>query len=716
MPGASAGVLKRGGVAFPLAKQATTSQFGLQEGAPATYSKRLVCLVVFAVAAFLVVVVAGLFYVFAMLAQTSARNGDGSEERVSLSCRTGGCSRFEALLTDTLNTSVDPCHDFKAYVSSRWLPDPSKELDVHWRYEWDVKYAWMRMMADEIRLRYRTSPLERLMTDSFGACAHREKEDAGETRKMFKQVMLELGIPWPEKPPSDVDPFEAHLNLSIRWNVPLWFDVMMLPDDTVSGRKAIYIYPSTYAKFWRGQYLTMTSPDSIRRYVDQYLAYFYQDSTRNASGEAVTELCQYGAVFTFTRIVVFRLAEVIAKDKTIVDLKFDSLARAFGLKTERLVSLMNEYFLPENFSSFETEDRAIVKAPKTLDVVRHVIADADASTVLSHLGWWMLQVYAPIADNRFFVQKYGSREKAELLRPLFCETQVETSFKILLLVSHMAVNFRDRQQQSIDDLLKSVREAAVAECEKFDLPADVKTLLTRKLKRLRVNLWPKPEYWSAELLRRIYSFKYASKKTMLDYWITERRGNAALIGGSAYFEDKRLPHGNSKDTFSYDSILDTVTLSMVAVHEPFYYSDDDAFGAINYGGLGAAFAKALIKGLENDSVLRAAVANGASSGADDRKESLPWAAAIGNDTTVSRPLELGLVGPVFLPAFRAFQAKMGGAGPVNAGKFSPAKVFFVNFCHSQMRMSASFDCNSVLRGAHDFISAFGCKRGSKMNP
>ncbi|KAH7972233.1 hypothetical protein HPB52_009768 [Rhipicephalus sanguineus] len=691
------------------------SQRGLNDEVPATYSKRLVCLVVFAVAAILVIVVAGLFYVSAMVAQMSARNGDGSEGRVSLSCRTDGCARFEALLADTLNTSVDPCHDFKAYVSSRWLPDPSKQLDYHWRYEWDVKYAWMRMMADEIRLRHRTSPLERLMADSFGACAHRAKENASETRKKFKELMRDLGVPWPEKPPINVDPFEAHLNMSIRWNVPLWFDVKMLPDDTLGDLKVIYIYPSAYAKFWKGQYLAIIGQGSMRRYVDQYLAYFYPESTPNAGGKAA-DICQYDAVFNFTRRVVSRLADVVAKNKSVAVLGFNSLAQAFGQKTERLVSLMNEYFLPGNFSSFEPEDRAIVKAPDTLDVVRHIIADTDASTVLSHLGWWMLQVYAPVADNHFFVQKYGSEENTELLRPLFCETQVETSFKLLLLVSHMAVYFRSRQQRGIHDLLTSVREAAVAEYEKSDLPDNAKTLLTRMVRRLHVNLWPKPEYRSVGLLRRIYSFKYASKKTMLDYWISERRGNAALIGGSAYFEDKRLPHGNSKDPFSFDSILDTVSLSMVAVHEPFYYRDDDAFGAINYGGLGAGFAKTLLEGLESDSVLRAAIASDASSGAVDGNETLPWGGAIGNDTTGSPRPELGLVGPVFLPAFRAFQAKMHGGGPVNAGPFSPAKVFFVNFCHSQTRMSASFDCNAALRGAPDFVSAFGCKRGSNMNP
>ncbi|KAH7985764.1 hypothetical protein HPB51_026760 [Rhipicephalus microplus] len=530
--------------------------------------------------------------------------------------------------------------------------------------------------------------------------------------------MRDLGIPWPEKPPADVDPFEAHLNLSIRWNIPLWFDVKMLPPpaDTSRGRKVIYVYPSIYAKFWKGQYLVMTSQATILRYLDQYLAYFHPDSTRNASGEVATELCPYRAVYVLTRLIVFQLAEVVTKDKSVMVFKLDSLAQAFGLKTERLVSLMSKYFLTENFSSFEPEDTAIVKASGTLDVVRQIITTSDASALLSHLGWWMLQVYAPIADNRFFVQKYGSVEKAELLRPLFCETQVETSFKLLLLVNHMALNFRRRQQRDIHELLTSVREAVVAEYDKSGLSVDVKKLLATKLKRLSVNLWPKPEFQSVSLLQRVYSFQYASKKTMLDYWISERLGNAALIGGSAYFEDKRLPHGNSKDPFSYDSILDTVSLSMVAVHEPFYYIHDEAFGAINYGGLGAGFANVLLEGLENDPALRHAVAGDASNRANDGNDTAPWGSATSSNTTGSQRPERGLVGPAFLPAFHAFQAKMHGKGLVNVGPFSPAKVFFVNFCHSQTRMSASFDCNAALRGVDDFVSAFRCRRGSYMNP
>ncbi|XP_070377814.1 neprilysin-2-like isoform X2 [Dermacentor albipictus] len=636
-----------------------------------------------------------------------ARGNDVSDELVSLSCRSDGCARFEGLLRETLNTSVDPCHDFKAYVTSRWLPSASMQLDVHWRYAWNVKYAWMRNMADEIRRRYHETSLGRLIVSSFGACANRGQENVDETRRLFMQLLRDLGVPWPDTPPSDVDPFEAQLNLSVRWNIPLWFDVKMLPGKPVAGRKAIYVYPSAYANFWRRQYIAMNSEAAVRRYVDQYLAFFIDVDGMNQNVVSADQRRQCDRVFNFTKHVVFLLAEV-SKHQRAALLDFRSLAQAFGQKTERLVSLVNDIFRL-NDSSFASVDKALVKATGTMDVVRRITANADSSLVLSHLGWWTLQVYAPILDDQFFVQKYGSEENANLLRPLFCETQVESCFKLLLFANHIFLNFPKRVRRSINELLTSVRDATVAEYAKSDLPAATKTRLMDKLKRLATNLWPKAEYRSSKRLRRIYSFKYVSKKTMLDYWISERQGNAALIGSDAYYEDKRLPQCNAKDPFSYETTLDTATLSMIAVHEPFYYRDGD--GAINYGGLGAGFAKTLLEGLERAYEFRHAAARDASSGATQSNGSAPQD-SVRNET--SRSVALG--GRVFLPAFRALMAAQRNGTPLNTGQFSPAKVFFVNYCHSQTRMSAGFDCNSALRGAADFVTAFGCKQGSYMNP
>ncbi|XP_075555919.1 endothelin-converting enzyme 1-like isoform X2 [Dermacentor variabilis] len=694
--------------ASPCSSPQFLSQAMMDDEAQVAYSKRMVCAVVFAGVAGLAFFALVIYYVSAMIARMAEARGDGrSDELVSLSCRSDGCARFEGLLRETLNTSVDPCHDFKAYVTSRWLPSAAVELDDHWRYQWNVKYAWMHNMADEIRRRYHETSLGRLIVSSFGACANREQENVDETRRLFMQLLRDLGVPWPDTPPSDVDPFEAQLNLSVRWNIPLWFDVKMLPGKPVAGRKAIYVYPSAYANFWRGQYIAMNSEGAVRRYVDQYLAFFLDANGTTQEIVSADHRRQCDRVFNFTKHVVFLLAEVSKHQRAAV-FEFHTLAQAFGQKTERLVSLVNECFRL-NDSSFASVDKALVKATGTMDVVRRITANADSSLVLSHLGWWTLQVYAPILDDQFFVQKYGSEENANLLRPLFCETQVESSFKLLLFAKHIALNFPRRVRRSIKELLTSVRDATVAEYAKSDLPVAIKTRLMDKLKRLGTNLWPKAEYRSSKQLRRIYSFKYVSKKTTLDYWISERQGNAALIGSDAYFEDKRLPHCNSKDPFSYETILDTVTLSMIAVHEPFYYRDGD--GAINYGGLGAGFAKTLLEGLERDSEFQDVAAGDASSGATQSNGSLPQD-SVRNET--SRSIALG--GRVFLPAFRALMAAQRNGTPLNAGQFSLAKVFFVNYCHSQTRMSAGFDCNSALRGAAEFATAFGCKQGSYMNP
>ncbi|XP_077523369.1 neprilysin-1-like [Amblyomma americanum] len=663
---------------------------------PTPCPRCLVCGLVFGCAAFVAGTFAAIVY-FSAIAGRATTLVSAPDDPVSLSCHTTDCVKYEALLRATLNTSVDPCHDFKAYVTSSWVADPRTLPEQHWNYAWDVKYLWMQKMAAEIRNRHSYTPLGSLVATSFDVCENRIDEKADETRRVFKQLMHNLSVPWPEMPPQNVDPFEAHLNLCVRWNMPLWFDLRLLPGRPLDGRKAIYVYPSAYAKFWRNQYLSMNSEATERQYVDNYLVYFadHGKMLNKTSAKAVNR----DEVFNFTRDVVFQLAAV-QKDKRPVVLELDSLARGFGQRTERVVSLMAQSF-PTN-DSFKPEDKIIVKGKGSIDVVRHIVADHEPTLVLSHLGWWMLQVYAPIADNHFFVQKYGTSEMANLLRPLFCETQVESSFKLIVLANHIALNFPYHVRQNINELLDNVRESAIATYERSNLPPYTKITLLRKLKEMQINMWPKAEYRSTSRLRKIYSFEYTSTRTMLDYWISERQANGRLVGSDAYFEDKRLPHGNSKDSFTYDTLLNTVTMSMLVAHSPFYYPDGD--NAINYGGLGAAFAKTLLEGLESDPDFHNVTGQIAAT---------KGSPVIGDNLTAVHGLKLG--GHVILPAFRALVTVRNGS--VNNGRgFSPEKLFFISYCHSQTRLSKAYDCNGVLQGVPSFVSAFNCRPGSRMNP
>ncbi|XP_037576603.1 neprilysin-1-like [Dermacentor silvarum] len=634
-----------------------------------------------------------------------AGKGDSQQYLSRFSCRSDDCVKSESLLIQSLNTNVDPCHDFKAYATSRWLPDSHQDVSELWNYKWHVKYNWMSRVASEIASRDFESHLGNMVASSFSACVNRSAERANDTRTMFKELMRSLGIPWPEAPPRDANPFDVYMNLCVRWNIPLWFDIRLLPDNTLKGQRTVYIGPSAFAKFWAKQFRSISGDSAVRGYINQYLVYFagYDEAARD---EQLAANCY--TVFMFTRQVVFML-ETIHENVGSKAYTFDSLSNAFGQRADRFASLMNRYFRLEK--AFVGADMAIVEKVGTAEVTRYIVDDHDPPLVLSHLGWWVLQIYAPIVDNSFFVLKYGNKELGDLMRPLFCETQMEHSFKILLLSKHVALNFPPKVRQRVDDILVNVREMVAATYEHSNWPPMTRARVGEKIRAMRINLWPMAEYLSSETLTRIYRSHHTTKNTALDHWIAERRANAALLGSGAYFEDKRLPHSFARDAVYYDFLLNEAFVSMMLVHEPLYYPDADS--AINYGGVGAAFASAVMHGVGSGQDALSLVPSSHATTAE--KERPLSGNATFNQTRESSSRSLVDTVPGFLPAFHALQAHK-AEWPTQLREFPPEKLFFINYCHTQSRMNIAFDCNGAVRGDESFGFAFRCAKGLPMNP
>lgn len=67
-------------------------------------------------------VVAVVIMSFIMIAW-GARNDASQAQRQLINCSGTNCTSYESFLWTTLNISVDPCEDFKAFVTSRWLPN-----------------------------------------------------------------------------------------------------------------------------------------------------------------------------------------------------------------------------------------------------------------------------------------------------------------------------------------------------------------------------------------------------------------------------------------------------------------------------------------------------------------------------------------------------------------------------------------------------------------
>ncbi|KAH6927509.1 hypothetical protein HPB50_004920 [Hyalomma asiaticum] len=552
--------------------------------------------------------------------------------------------------------------------------------------QWSVQSQWTRMMVDEIRRRQFSTPAMNLVANSYAVCVRGTKGPAGDNRKAFKQLLENLGIPWPEKPAKAVDKLDVLFKLSVKWDIHLWFTVKLLHGKTAAGGSLLYIGPSRYTFFWSNLYNDISSY-VMRRYVGAYMKYFSLGDVK------ANQKVDHFLVFNVTKYIVSKLAGLC--NRRSAKFTMDSLAKRIGVSMDHWISVANKYF--QFNESFLPNDTVVVRPAGIIDAARHFSSMYGPSLIQSHLGWWVLQIFAPIISSDFFLLKYGSKSVADQSRPIFCQIHTEQSYKLLVLANHIALHFPPSVRQSVDMVLQNVREQAASFFETSTESSEKYKLVAQKLRDVKIDLWPKPEYLNKTVLERIYDRPKMYNISTLEFWISERKARFNLTGSDAYFESTRLANSFSDELFVYDNVLNRVTLSMAAVHAPFYYNDMNA--AVNYGGLGAAFLKTVLQGMDIDEQ------------------------ALDRDNTSSQHEEgvrdscadnLNISRVSFMSALRAFSTIKHGGKFANVSHYPPEAFFFVSYCHTQSRMNPSFDCNKELRGVERFRRAFRCGRDSGM--
>ncbi|KAH7947279.1 hypothetical protein HPB52_009139 [Rhipicephalus sanguineus] len=606
-----------------------------------------------------------------------------------LDCRSADCLKYEQLLRTTLNMSVHPCEDFKAFVTSIWLPGYSTEGHIRWALKWNIRYQWVRMAVEQMRRHHFTSSAMSAAVNSFEACRDHDAENAEATRSLFKHFLQNLSIPWPEVPTHTVDELDLLIKLCVKWNIPLWFSAKMLPYTTDAGQKIIQIGPSAFAPFWMNLYEDMDSAD-VRRHIERYLKHF----SAPAGGRKV----DYFMIFNMTRAIVSELSALCTRKSE--KLTLDDFARRFSVSTDHCISVMNKYFKPN--TSFISTDMVIVRPEGTIDAAQRFTSKYKSSLIQSHVGWWVLQIFAPVADDLFFVYKYGSKEAADEIRPLFCQAQTEQAYNLVVLAHYINLRFPPSARHSVDLVLNNVREEAATFFESSTPPSAKNKRIARMLRDMEINLWPRQEYLSDKVLSRIYGNHRTRYKNAFEHWIAARTANGELIGSDAYFESTRMAHTFSAEPFAYDEVLNSATLSMVTVDEPFYYKDVNK--AISYGGLGAAFLKTVLQGI------------GDGQDPDNSNTSSPRDEKHGAANSASTCPSVPNAGRTSIRStLRAFKATNETDSLSNSLGYTPEAFFFITYCHTQSRLQPSFDCNDELRGLDSFLTAFSCPNSSRMH-
>ncbi|KAL3192349.1 hypothetical protein MRX96_059160 [Rhipicephalus microplus] len=132
-------------------------------------------------------------------------------------CRSPSCRRFMDLLEASMDTTRDPCHEFYAFVCSRWKPEAGGRTFLE-----DAMFA----LQDKVIERATSAKLPTRIQNRFQkavalyhSCLAMGESATGSFREFLDVVM---GSPWPEVN-KRVDPIGILLDLSFQWRFPVLF-------------------------------------------------------------------------------------------------------------------------------------------------------------------------------------------------------------------------------------------------------------------------------------------------------------------------------------------------------------------------------------------------------------------------------------------------------------------------------------------------------------
>ncbi|XP_037520969.1 uncharacterized protein LOC119397616 [Rhipicephalus sanguineus] len=165
------------------------------------------------------VLVVGTFVVFLILFKHSAlENFDSSTPRVEQYCHTKDCEQHAQLILSKVNMSVDPCEDLNAFACSDWEPQGDSYANYGAALDSEAFHDWFTNFKHSLGEGSAHLHAGARALAMFGACLwHRTTtEEAERGKRLLREVMSKMRIPWPDEPSANVDPLGVLIDLSYR--------------------------------------------------------------------------------------------------------------------------------------------------------------------------------------------------------------------------------------------------------------------------------------------------------------------------------------------------------------------------------------------------------------------------------------------------------------------------------------------------------------------
>ncbi|XP_075550682.1 endothelin-converting enzyme 2-like isoform X2 [Dermacentor variabilis] len=624
-------------------------------------------------------------------------------------CRAEDCQSHATLLTDRLNTTLDPCDDFRAFVCSAWQMS-RKHSEQSRSVIDDLRFTWFNRFEDTLTMGALKFSAGRKPLAMYRMCK-RYFPSNGSQVELIRNFFDRFRFRWPQTPEEIIPPLVLLVVLSYQWQSPYWITVHLL-EPSATGRQRVLVTPGIYVPMLRNQHRSVE--EAYDRYWQLYLELFYPDpSTRPTSNEeAIREIRDMeGDVLDSLHAAAESPRKRPAKftfDE--IDTHVPNASGAIWVDAFQTGMLLHP--------SLTVDDEIVTTDVAFLSVVAELLVKYDALMLNRHLVWLIMQYYAPVTDYAFLVGYYGSNEKAAAYMPAFCAHEVETSYKVLVLALGVVTRLPVHDRRVINAGFQSLVSAAFAKIrDSIWIDEKDKIRMITKFAAIKMDFLPPDTLLDDIVLKRLYAGFPEEEPSLAHYWFKSVAAMQEMNRIPEYNKALLLPRNNFLNYAGYGYFSNTVRLAIGAAAAPAYYGNGTK--GMLYGGLLFLLAMQMVRAIDdegirwapNNTALTDTMLSNASLQAFHQRAACRYGA--GNESAFPEVPALEIAYSALVESHIVDKTE-----PLALGEQLPEdKVFFMTLCYMTCdSTSIAADCNKAVRNFDAFARVYSCPKGSKMNP
>ncbi|KAH8029273.1 hypothetical protein HPB51_024698 [Rhipicephalus microplus] len=341
-----------------------------------------------------------------------------------------------------------------------------------------------------------------------------------------------------------------------------------------------------------------------------------------------------------------------------------------------------------------SDDLILLSDLSLLTGVFRLIDTLNDRDVVRHLSWLFVQAYGAVADPAaVLLLLHGSKLYAERQRPLFCASQVEASYQLLVAALTSVASFSPEQRRFIEAHLVAIVETFGIGNEQVSSTRKPLTNISASHKTVPTDVRKKPMK-----LEEAYENFPESAASFIEYWIETRRRQRALFGTDAAAEELLVSSSKALPYARYTHVLNQLSMPLGALALPLYCPEGTK--GMLHGGLLYLYAQALVGALDSDGV---------------RAFEQRTFGCLPNSGNIFPEI------PAMEVAYASFKRQHQRNDSQLSEDLTEEKVFFITACMITCATTPADnvyggDCNKAVMNFAPFAEAFQCAPGSNMNP